>query len=417
MSDSFFTVSYRSSRSKARRAVITTDHGVIQTPAFVSVATKGTLKSIMPSLIPEIGTQLSFVNTYHLVTHPGPEIIAKAGGVQQFSRLAYPLMSDSGGFQVFSLGKQARKIGQETAAKGVKHLQADIRGEEPSLLIKISEDGVIFRSVYNGQTIEFTPEKSINYQKQIGADLIMAFDECTYYPATYEYSKQSMERTHAWLLRCITQLKNTDIISSTKHQHLYGIIQGATYEELRKQSAEFVTKQAVDGIAIGGVSVGEQKQAMRNQVKWVSEYLPANKPVHLLGVGELDDIFELVRYGIDTFDYVEPTRLARTGTIYQWESIKKVIEAMKKTDSKTLSFGELLNNYKIDITKGIYKADLSSLDTSAENYVTKNFTKSYVHHLFKQKELLGYTIATFHNLWVMEAVMIEVRRMVEKNRL
>ena len=413
MSDSFFTVSHVSSKSKARRGVITTDHGAVQTPAFVSVATKGTLKSLMPPIISEIGTQLSFVNTYHLVTHPGSEIIAKAGGIQQFSRLNYPLMSDSGGFQVFSLGKNARKT-EGDGQKTIKHLQADVRGEEVSLLLKITEDGVLFRSIHDGATIEFTPEKSINYQKQIGADLIMAFDECTYYPATFEYSTQSMERTHAWLLRCITQMKDKTIISSTKNQHLYGIIQGATYEELRKQSAEFVTKQDVDGIAIGGVSVGEHKQEMRDQVKWVSEYLPANKPVHLLGVGELDDILELVRYGVDTFDCVEPTRLARMGTIYQWESIKQALETMKQSDSG-IHFSELLQNYKIDITKGIYKADLSAFDTFADNYVTKNFTKSYVHHLFKQKELLGYELATFHNLWVMEELMKEIRALVESS--
>ena len=400
MAHDFFTVHHQSKHSKARLGTITTDHGMIQTPAFVSVATKGSLKSMIPSLISETGTQVSFVNTYHLVTHPGTDIIAKAGGIHKFSHLSYPLMSDSGGFQVFSLGKKSEDN---------KKKHAYIRGEEEPFVLKISEDGVTFRSVYDGETVIFTPERSIDYQKQIGADMIMAFDECTYYPSTYEYTQKANMRTHQWLKRCIARMKNTEVISATQHQHLYGVIQGGTCEDLRKASAQYITAQDVNGVAIGGVSVGESKKEMRDQVRWVSEFLPQDKPVHLLGVGELDDIADLVGYGIDTFDCVEPTRLARMGIVYQWEPIRQALAAAKGNIS---AISGNLGSYKLDITKGIYKGDLSSIDTAADNYVTKNFSKAYLHHLLKQRELVGYTLATYHNLWIMEEIMKNIRTMI-----
>lgn len=363
----FFKNLYRSKKSKARLGEISTSHGVIKTPAYVAVATKGTVKTMPPDLLREIKTQTAFVNTYHLVTHPGADIIKSAGGIHKYSRLDIPLMSDSGGFQVFSLAREKRT--------------ADVRGEEKPLLVKISSDGVKFRSTFDGKLIEFTPEKSMKYQEKIGADMVMAFDECTYYPATYQYSKQAMERTHHWLKRC------------RSGQYLYGIIQGATFEDLRKKSAEFVVSQNTPGVAIGGVSVGESKSEMRDQVKWVSDYLPDSRPVHLLGVGQFDDILDLVKYGIDTFDCVEPTRLARMGTIYQ-------------TDG-----GE------IDINKTIYKNNLETLDKNCGCYVCKNFTKSYLHHLFKQKEILGYTLATYHNLFVMERFFDKIRELIGKDAI
>ena len=344
---------------------IVTKHGVIKTPAFVPVATKGTVKTMLPELLQEIKIQVAFVNTYHLVSHPGVEIIEKAGGIHHYSKLDIPLMSDSGGFQVFSL------------ARG--HRRANIRGEEQPLVVKITDDGVKFRSTYDGKLIEFTPEKSMEYQEKIGADIVMAFDECTYYPATHDYTKRAMERTHAWLKRCKSK------------QYLYGIIQGGTFEDLRKRSSEFVVSQGTPGVAIGGVSVGESKQEMRNQVKWVSDYLPDNRPVHLLGVGQLDDISDLVKYGIDTFDCVEPTRLARMGTIYQTKGPE------------------------IDIKRTVYKNNLDKVDKNCKCYVCKNFTKSYLFHLFKQKEILGYTLSTYHNLFVMERFFDRIRESVAED--
>ncbi len=420
----FFKVNYHSTKSKARLGTITTSHGVIQTPAFVPVGTKGTIKALTPSLIKDIGVQVSFVNTYHLVTHPGPEIIAKAGGIHAYSKMNISLMSDSGGFQVFSLANHMREhnnhksqitndksISNDKVQKNKK--RAKLRGDdsEQPLVEKISEDGVKFRSLYDGQLIEFTPEKSMEYQRQIGADLLMAFDECTHYPATHEYAEKALTRTHEWLKRCIAYKKTRHDVFCPPHpkgaqaidkkhmssffheQYLYGIIQGGTYEDLRIQSAKFISEQDVPGVAIGGVSVGETKEEMREQVKWVAPYLPKDKPVHLLGVGQIDDIIDLVKYGIDTFDCVEPTRLGRMGTVYQ------------------------IQTSQIDINKSVFKMDLTRVDEKCGCYVCQNFTKSYLHHLFKQREILGYTLATYHNLWVMEKLMEHIREMILQGKM
>jgi len=462
-----FHSTYQSDRSKARLGEIHTSHGIIKTPAFVPVGTKGTIKTLLPSLIPQIGIQVAFVNTYHLVTHPGVDVIEKAGGIHAFTNFNIPLMSDSGGFQVFSLAKNnnarhhvlnpphpegAQAIGLKMMSSHDNNGQrkADIRGDEQPLVVKISDDGVKFRSAYDGQLIEFTPETSMEFQRKIGADLHMAFDECTYYPATHTYAEKAMKRTHEWLRRCIQNVKcqksniknknqnlkvklNNQPFNSvqgeqpttndyrpttidqqhfefaqckptTNDQYLYGIIQGGTYEDLRKKSAEFVVSQDVDGVAIGGVSVGETKAEMRDQVAWVADYLPKDKPVHLLGVGQIDDIIDLVKHGIDTFDCVEPTRLARMGTIYQCQmSNDKSTNQFLKINNKTI---------QIDINKTIYKADLSKLDSGCNCYVCAHFTKAYVHHLFKQREILGYNLATYHNLWVMERLMEKVRECI-----
>ncbi|MFH0979432.1 MAG: tRNA guanosine(34) transglycosylase Tgt [Candidatus Roizmanbacteria bacterium] len=437
MSD-FFKIFHKSKKSKARLGEIKTDHGVIKTPAFMVAGTKGTIKALPPQFIKDIGIQACFVNSYHLVAHPGVEIIQKAGGIHKFANLNIPLMSDSGGFQVFSLAGdktrqcnfyhtrisplrgplESEKITPASSSKNPTR-KTDIRGEEQPLVVKISEDGVKFRSTFDGKLIEFTPEKSMEYQRKIGADINMAFDECTYYPASHEYAEKAMKRTHEWLKQCIDYLKTRQrnfyhtrtspspkggvplesekiaFASSFKNkQYLYGIIQGATFEDLRKKSAEFVVSQNTPGVAIGGVSVGETKREMREQVRWVNDYLPKDRPVHLLGVGQIDDIIDLVKYGVDTFDCVEPTRLARMGSIYQ-----------------------ISKNEEIDITKIIYKNNLESVDEDCNCYVCKNFTKSYLHHLFKQREILGYTLATYHNLWVMERLFDRIRELITEDKI
>jgi tRNA-guanine transglycosylase len=417
LNSKFFKVLYSSKKkgSKARLGEIKTSHGKIKTPSFVAVGTKGTVKSLLPWLLKEIGTQVAFVNTYHLVTHPGVEVIEKAGGIHQYANLNLPLMSDSGGFQVFSLAKSknsgSKFLSQVNSSPSKSEGSSNIhfrKNFSPSFfdqkpaLIKISDDGVRFRSVFDGTVLEFTPEKSIEYQKKIGADMIMAFDECISYGVSYEYTKEATERTHRWLERCIKQnqklkIKNQNENSKLKrNQYLYGVIQGGVFEDLRKKSAEFVVSQNTDGVAIGGVSVGESKKEMRAQVAWVSPFLPEDRPVHLLGVGEFDDILDLVKYGIDTFDCVEPTRLARMGIIYKIQNSKFKIE-------------------KIDILKGVYRNDLSKVDENCDCYVCQHFTKSYLHHLFKNRELLAYTLATYHNLFVMEKFFIWIRKMIEKD--
>ncbi|MEK7523071.1 MAG: tRNA guanosine(34) transglycosylase Tgt, partial [Patescibacteria group bacterium] len=312
------------------------------------------------------------------------------------------------------------------------------RGDEQPFVIKISDDGVKFRSTFDGTIIEFTPEKSMEFQRKIGADINMAFDECTYYPATHEYAEKAMKRTHEWLDRCIKYKKNLqftipnlqsktndpminenlNIENSLKNencklkinQYLYGVIQGGTYEDLRKKSAEFVISQDTPGVAIGGVSVGETKAEMREQVRWVSDYLPKNRPVHLLGVGQIDDIIDLVKYGVDTFDCVEPTRLARMGILYKIFNFQfSIFNKNEKFKMKNKKSGE------IDINKSIYKNDFNPIVKNCQCYTCLNFTRSYLHHLFKQREILGYTLATCHNLWVMEKLFEGIREMISKD--
>lgn len=444
----FFRVLHQSKKSKARIGEIKTDHGMIKTPAFVPVATKGTLKGLTPEEIKEIGIQVAFVNSYHLVDHPGADLIAKAGGIHNYSKLSIPLMSDSGGFQVFSLNKNQRKEilnskleirnKSEDLNSKLKNKRESKQSQRDRLLIKVSDEGVLFRSLYDGSIHEFTPEKSIKHQKKIGADLIMAFDECVSYGTNHKKTKEAMERTHRWLQRCIKEfnkksksqypnpkqlpnsnnqnrtdkknLKNCKIgnwnLSEnwklTFENYLYGIIQGGTFKDLRKESAQFVCSQEVDGIAVGGVAVGEGKEEMRKQIEWISPYLPKDKPTHLLGIGHTDDIFDAVARGIDTFDCVEPTRLARMGVIMKHETCN-----MKHKNTKE----------DTDINRLQYKKDLTPVDEDCECYVCKNFTKSYLHHLFKQKELLGYTLASYHNLWVMERFMEKVRKEIEEGIL
>ena len=441
---SFFTIHHQSSKSKARVGTIQTDHGAIQTPAFVPCGTKATIKGLTQEQIKELGVQLSFVNTYHLVTHPGVGLLESAGGVHKYAKYSIPLMSDSGGFQVFSLAQRSKnnpssviptevgiqegesnrsRVGARDDTKKQLMRRASVRGDEEPLVVKISEDGVLFRSVYDGQLINFTPETSMDFQRKIGADINMAFDECTYYSATHEYAEKAMERTHRWLERCIKhrsssfwqaegasrinsadmdsgQARVTDKTITTHNQYLYGIIQGGTFEDLRKKSAEFVVAQNTPGIAIGGVSVGETKSEMRDQVKWVAPFLPSDRPVHLLGVGQVDDIVDLVKYGIDTFDCVEPTRVARMGTAYQTQFVLGHLEGG-------------YSPYEIDLNKALYKADLSPVDEKCGCSTCVNYSKSYLHHLFKQRELLGYTLLSYHNLYVMERLMERIKEMIK----
>lgn len=370
----------KSKKSKARIGKIMTLHGEIKTPAFVPVATKGVIKALTHNFINEIGIQVVFVNTYHLVNHPGIEIIEKFDGIHNFANLKIPLMSDSAGFQVFSLANKKK---------------AKLRNEDSEIEVKILDDGVIFKSNRDGREILFTPEKSMEYQIKIGADIIVSFDECIPYPTTYDYAKLATKRTHDWLLRCI------DYFSKNKrsYQYLYGVIQGSVFENLRKESAKFVISQDIDGIAIGGVSVGETKEEMRLAVKWISEFLPDEKPVHLLGVGRVDDIIDLVIYGIDTFDCAEPTRIARTGHIYQIKNENNLREYLET----------------IDIKKNIYKDSQERVDPKCTCYTCQNFSKAYLHHLFKEKEITAYILATYHNLFLMERFFGKIRELIANN--
>ncbi|MCH7604455.1 tRNA guanosine(34) transglycosylase Tgt [Patescibacteria group bacterium] len=379
----FFRILKKSKKSKARTGIIQTKHGKISTPSFVPVATKGTLKTIPPRDLVDIGVQVAFVNTFHLTVHPGVDVIKKFGGIHKYSNLNIPLMSDSAGFQVFSLGQGKPK-------KAVK-----TRDGEEVLLQRIDERGVKFRSPKDGKEMMFTPELSIKNQEKIGADMIMAFDECIYYGANYTYTKEATDRTHRWLKRCIKAHKKKD-------QYLYGIIQGGVFKDLRIGSAEFVVEQKIDGIAIGGVAIGETSKEIREQVRWVVPYLPGNKPVHLLGVGRVEDILDLVGEGIDTFDCVEPTRLARNGMVYHTTSLK--LRGTKKVE-------------RIDLTKRRYVADKNPIQKGCRCYTCQNFSLAYLHHLFKEKELLGYYLTTYHNLYFFGELFKGIRKQISKGLL
>lgn len=368
----------------ARAGIIHTPHGDIETPAFVVVGTKGTVKSIKPEDMREyVGNQVALANTYHLFLQPGDDVVKDAGGLHKFANWDIPTITDSGGFQVFSLGAAFGKgvtkfaagaVTEETKQQyhGLNVYSKEAASEHGKLCI-IDEEGVTFTSHIDGSLHRFTAERSIDIQHNIGADIIIAFDECTSPTADYEYQKEAMERTHRWAKRSIMAHKqNYDAI---KRQGLYGVVQGGRHLDLRKASATILAAMDFDGFGIGG---SFSKADLGEAIKVVNEILPENKPRHLLGIGEPEDILEGVRLGCDTFDCVAPTRIARTGTIYEMTK-----EGHRRTN--------LLN--------AKYQRDFSKPDGSCDCYVCTNYTKAYLAHLFRSKEMLGAHLASLHNLY------------------
>ena len=347
--------------------MITTPHGTIETPAFVPVGTQATVKSLTPEEIKDLGTQIFFVNTYHMVLRPGMDIIKKFGGLHRFMNWNKPIMTDSGGFQVFSLG-----------AKRFARKNED--GEGEAILVRITDDGVTFKSHWDGKEHVFTPENSMEYQHILRSDIHIAFDDCTPYPATRKQAEISLARTHVWAKRSLEAYSGSSAV--------YGVVQGSVYEDLRKKSAHFISSLPFDGIAIGGVSVGESKKEMEKVLSWVTPVLAEDKPRHLLGVGEIDDIFTLISHGIDTFDCVQPTRLARMGKVF-----------FRKT--------------ALDITKKKYADDRKPIDESCPCYTCTNYSRAYVHHLFRVRELLGYRLATMHNVYFMHYLVKHIRSAIK----
>ncbi len=306
-------------------------------------------------------------------------------------------MSDSAGFQVFSLGSRSPE-----QSEGRRRLIQTSEDKEP-LLLKISDDGVLFRSSRDGKEVMFTPEISMRNQEKIGADILMAFDECIPSGVDYTYTKQATQRTHNWLVRCIqvlrqrhsAELSRSPQGKQKKDQRLCGIIQGGVFKDLRIQSAQFVREQNIDGIAIGGVSVGETKKEMEEQVNWVAPYLPGELPRHLLGIGRIEDILKFVKLGVDTFDCAEPTRLGRNGIVFG-------------------RVGKQLP--QIDLTKARYVKNKSSIQKNCACYTCQNFSLSFLHHLFKERELLGYFLATYHNLFFFEKIFRELREKITQEK-
>jgi queuine tRNA-ribosyltransferase len=367
---SFFKILSADQKTMARRGEITTSHGKILTPAFVPVGSQATVKSLSPQDLKEVGTQVFFVNTYHLYLRPGAAMIEELGGLHKFMGWSGPLMTDSGGFQVFSLG----------------------RGE----LVKIDYNGVTFYSHLDGSKHRFTPEKSIEVQQKLKADMIVAFDECAPYPSTHEYAKTAMERTHRWARR---SLKATQGKLHKNRQFLFGVIQGSIFKDLRQESAKFISSENFDGLAIGGVAVGEPKKEMVKVLDWVIPILLKNRrlrPIHLLGVGEIDDIFTAVEKGIDMMDCVMPTRLARMG----W-----ILTQNPKLKNK---------DFRYDITKSEFADDKEPPEPDCNCYLCRNFSRAYLHHLFRSRELLAYRLASYHNLFFIEQLFAKIREAIKK---
>jgi len=377
---SLFQKIYQSKKTKARLGIIKTPHGEIETPAFIPVGTNASVKSLSPEELSQLEVQIFFANTYHLLLRPGPEVIQKAGGLHQFCGWKGPIITDSGGFQVFSLGQPHFRPKNQDELFGGK-------------LVKIQDNGVLFRSPIDGKEIFLGPQESITIQHQLGADLIIAFDDCLPYPISKEKARRSLERTHRWAEISLRTHQKLNQQQKTP-QFLYGVVQGSYFKNLREQSAKFIASLDFDGIAIGGVSVGEPKEKMRQVVDWIIPHLPSSKPRHLLGVGQIDDIFDFVERGIDTFDCVIPTRLARMGKFLA----KKVAKPL-------------------DITKKRYKTDFSPLEKDCRCYTCRHFSRAYLHHLFKSKELLGYRLLTIHNLYFFTQLMKQIRQAIKENCL
>ena len=344
-------------RTKARRGRVTTPHGTIETPVFMPVGTAATVKAMRPEQVEETGAEIILSNTYHLYLRPGHEIVREAGGLHRFMNWNKSILTDSGGFQVFSLGAMR----------------------------KISEEGVQFRSHIDGSKHMLTPEKSMEIQNALGSDIIMAFDECAPYPADRQYVKDSLERTTRWLKRCKDYHKNTE------KQSLFGIMQGGMYADLRKQSAEEIVELDLPGYAIGGLSVGEPKPLMYEMLDGCVDYLPKEKPRYLMGVGSPDCLFEGVERGIDMFDCVLPTRIARHG--------------MAMT-----SVG------RVNIKNAKYERDFTALDPNCDCYTCRNYSRAYLRHLFKADEILSSMLMTNHNLHFLVNTMKNIRKSIEEDR-
>jgi tRNA-guanine transglycosylase (EC 2.4.2.29) len=352
------------SDGRARRGRLYTPRGVIETPVFMPVGTQGTVKAMIHKLLEEIGTQIILSNTYHLYLRPGVEVIQQAGGLHSFIGWKGPILTDSGGFQVFSLSRDRLKGGKSK--------------------VKITQEGVYFRDHLAGDYHLFTPEKVVQIQEIFGSEIIMPLDECVEYPTTYAYAKEALERTIEWLDRSIKAKRRED-------QVLFGIVQGAFFEDLRKESALRTVERDLFGYAIGGLSVGEPKEVMVEMAHLVCEYLPFDRPRYLMGVGMPEDILMAIGVGVDMFDCVAPTRMARTGTLFTSQG-------------------------KINIRSEKYKKDFSTPDPECDCYTCKNFSRAYLRHLFNADEISAYILSTIHNLYFYHKLTEGARRAIEEGK-
>ena len=354
--DFYLEILHVDKKTKARYGILHTPHGDVEVPMFMPVGTLATVKTLTPEEVKACGAGVILANTYHLHLRPGEDIVAKAGGVQKFMNYNGPMLTDSGGFQVFSLAENRN----------------------------IKEEGVTFKSHLNGDKIFFSPETVIGIEEKIGADIIMSFDECIPYPATYQYAKDSTLRTIRWAKRGKEAHKR-------ENQALFGIVQGGEYEDLRKLCAEELVKMNFDGYSIGGTSIGEPKDVCFKMIDYAIQYLPEDKPRYLMGVGSLDYILEGIGKGIDMMDCVLPTRIARHGTL-------------------------MTHKGRINIRKEIYKEDFTTLDDECDCYTCKNFTKAYLRHLYVSDEALGAHLMSIHNIRFLISIVEGAREAIKEDR-
>ncbi|MGA0851563.1 MAG: tRNA guanosine(34) transglycosylase Tgt [Candidatus Nanopelagicaceae bacterium] len=356
-----------------RSGEITTPHGVIQTPAFIPVGTKATVKSALPESVEQVGAQAVLSNAYHLYLQPGPDTLDEAGGLSKFMNWNKPTFTDSGGFQVMSLGVGFKKV----IDMNVDSLNSDeVIAEKRERLAHVDDEGVTFKSHLDGSMHRFTPEISMQVQHKIGADIMFAFDELTTLHNTRKYQERSLERTRLWALRCLDEHKRlTDERKDKPYQALFGVLQGAQFEDLRRKASRDLGTMESSGISFDGFGMGGalDKSILGTIVSWMAEELPVNKPRHLLGIGEPADLFAGVENGADTFDCVAPTREARTSAVYSPDG-------------------------RFNVSNGSYKRDFNPIDIECKCYTCANYSRAYLNHLFRAKEILGSTLATIHNL-------------------
>ena len=365
-----------------RVGVITTPHGEIKTPAFIPVGTRATVKSVLPESIKDLDAQAVLANAYHLYLQPGSDVVDEAGGLGSFMNWPGPTFTDSGGFQVLSLGVGYKKV----IAMDSSTVQADdVMATDKDRLAHVDDDGVTFKSHLDGSMHRFTPEVSMQVQHKIGADIIFAFDECTTLLNTRNYQEKSLDRTFAWAKRCISEHEKLTIERSHRsYQALFGVVQGAQYEDLRRKAAKDLASLDFDGFGIGGAL---DKNKLGTIVNWVNEELPVNKPRHLLGIGEPDDLFVGVENGADTFDCVAASRVARNNAVYGLDG-------------------------RFNISVSAFKRDFSPIDESCGCYTCKNYTKAYLNHLIKGKEMLSSTLLTIHNEYFIVNLVAKMRQCI-----
>ena len=367
-----FDISHSPAQSLARVGIISTPHGEIQTPCFIPVGTKATVKSVLPESMKQLGAQALLANAYHLYLQPSPEIVAEAGGISKFMNWPGPTFTDSGGFQVLSLGMGFKKVLSMDAST---FRSDEVIAHNKDRLAHVDDEGVTFKSHLDGSMHRFTPEISMQVQHKIGADIMFAFDECTTLHNTRGYQEGAVARTSAWAIRCLDEHKQlTDLRVDSPYQALFGVIQGAQYEDLRREASRDLGSMTSSGISFDGFGIGGalDKESLGTIVSWVNQELPEGKPKHLLGIGTPEDLFVGVENGIDTFDCVLPSRIARTSAVYT-------------------PLG------RFNVSNAGYRRQFVPIDDECDCYTCLNYTRAYLHHLFKGKEMLAATLATIHN--------------------